>query len=195
MEQVLSEYRMWLIKTAWRYTKDSGGLLDDLVQEGAIAIWKAWQEWTPDHRVPLHTFLYNKAKWRMQQVANRGTYTGKPSQRGQNYHTSSTVERPVDFQTVTAHADTGGETSSLVDEVMRQTGKLAVRQTDNLMSHHTKEIVDAINTLPVRQRENIYRYFWLDEPNGKSWAWWNAKKHGARDRLRPQLEHLRDLVR
>lgn len=176
LEKILSEYHLWLLKTASRYTKDKG-LLDDLVQEGAVAIWKAHQEWTPENRIPLHTFLYNKAKWRIGQVATRGTFTGKPSQRGQNYHTSSTVEHPIDFQVVYDYDQPAPEPPNM------------------MMAYHTQEIVAAINTLPSQQRERIYRYFWLDEPNGRSWAWWNAKRIGARDRLRPQLEHLRDLVR
>lgn len=176
LEEILTEYHLWLRQTAWRYSRDNA-TQEDLMQEGAIAIWENHGNWSPEMGVPLHTFLYNKAKWRMAQVAERGTFTGKPSQRGKNYHTSSQTEASYDMQTP-EHFDWPMDEGS-----------------DPAMAYHTAEIVKAINTLPVSKRQRVYEVFWRDETIGPSGAWWSAKRHGARDRLRPQLEHLRDLVK
>lgn len=175
LEEILTEYRLWLMKTAWRYS-NGNNKLDDLVQEGAIAIWQAHREWTPDNKVPLHTFLYNKAKWRMAQVAKRETYSGRPSQRGKNSHATAENEH--------SHGDL---TAAIFER--------AEWKPEPVIAYHTPEIIAAINTLPLVQRQKVYEYFWLDMPNGNGWSWWNRKKSGARDRLRPQLEHLQDLAR
>jgi DNA-directed RNA polymerase specialized sigma24 family protein len=80
----LDDYHNWLYKTAAGML--SGGYydpdLDDLVQEGRIAMWKAYEKYD-DCKGTLAPWLTNAARMRMKDVAHgHGRWTGHKSHRG-----------------------------------------------------------------------------------------------------------------
>lgn len=180
LETTLKNYRGWLHKTASEYARDRE-TINDLAQEGYIAMWQAYESYVPGSSFTLSTHLMNKARWRMALVAHRESYTGMPSRKGKHdtAHTASTKGRElaVDFS------------------VLREFDYAAPDSMDRAMvAYHRKEIMAAINTLTPTQRRHVFNRFWLDITDRKQTSWW-SRENGVRDRLWPQLEHLQDLVR
>jgi DNA-directed RNA polymerase specialized sigma24 family protein len=83
-EPDLGAYHRWLYKQAISLLPGAADdpALDDLVQEGRIAMWKAWQVYD-DCKGTLAPWLTNAARMRMRSVAHgTGRYTGHTGRRG-----------------------------------------------------------------------------------------------------------------
>lgn len=175
VEEVIEGYKLWLLKTAWEYTNNATDAYD-LAQEGSIAMWKAYESHDPS-RVKLSTHLMNKARWRMAEVRQRGTFTGKPSQAGKR-HSAGTqgnagVERATDF--------------GMSDHDMPNLGD----HDQAILAYHHTEIMHALNRLKPGHREKIIDWFWNGKVDNKNRAWWDKN---AKLKLRVMLAHLADLA-
>lgn len=175
---MFEDYKLWLFKTAWEYA-DSVEDAHELAQEGLIAMWRAEGSWDEKSGVPLNTHLMNKARWRMVEVHRRGNFTGKPSQAGKKHSAGTASNRGREVQVASEDLDV----LTVADDY-----------DSALITYHYREIVDAINSLPVQQRGYVYRRFWGNDYDPKNSAWWFAKRIGARDRLKDQLSHLESLL-
>jgi RNA polymerase sigma factor (sigma-70 family) len=186
-DAILAGYTSFIRKTAWEYSGNPE-YVQDLVQEGYIAMWRALKSYDASRGVSLPTHLMNHARWRIAEVRQRGDFTGKPSQAGKKHSagTRKNADREVSTDLLANH-------DSPEDGVLFD---LAVYDDlDSVyVAYHHGEIYDAINTLPERKRQKVYERFWLGEYDPKNSAWWYAKRIGVRDLLRPQLEHLSELV-
>lgn len=180
-DDILRRYRKWLLKTAWEYA-DNLADVHDLAQEGHIAMWLALQTWDESRGVPLNAHLMNKARWRMSEVRQRGTYTGKPSQAGKKHSAGTGVNKGRELSTDFGVSDF--DFASVTRD-----------QAENVMlSYHSGEIMRAINSLRPEHRKKVYDWFWQGVVDSKNGAWWYGKRWGARAKLREQLGHLRELV-
>lgn len=70
LDELLPEYRGWLQKVAGTMIGFGDPGLDDLVQEGYIAMWRALKSYEPS-RGSLPSWLTAKARWRMLEVVQR----------------------------------------------------------------------------------------------------------------------------
>lgn len=160
----LESLKPYLATVARRY----GGDTDDLVQEGLIAYWQAYDQGNknPD------SYAKKAATWRMEMVA----YGNRPhfgaERRGWG---AATQAQPTDLSDL--------EESS-------------VPAVDNDLSYHYREIERAVASLPDGQRKYVLLRFWaglntkeIDQEFGytASSLWTKAK-----NRLRLELLHLED---
>lgn len=179
-DEILAGYRLWLLKVAREYTDPSN--VNDLAQEGHIAMWKALSTFDESKGVKLSTHLMNKARWRMAEVAQRGTWTGKPSAAGKKYSAGTSknkgAEECVDFGM--SDFDFEGVSRDEAERVM--------------IAYHHGEIMDALSTLKPDVRKKIVDWFWRGIVDSKNRSWWDGKGYGAREKLRDQLSHMKELV-
>lgn len=181
VDDILSQYRGWLLKTAWEYA-DNVADVQDLAQEGHIAMWKHLETWREDSGVKLSTHLMNKARWRMAEVRQRGTYTGKPSQAGKKHSAGTGANRGKEQAT-----DFGVSDFEVVSVTKEEVEAIMV-------AYHRGEIMAALNMLKPQHREKVLDWFWRGIVDSKNRAWWDGKGYGAKYKLREQLEHLKELV-
>jgi RNA polymerase sigma factor (sigma-70 family) len=176
---ILREYLPWLRAVAANLTSPSDPDLQDLVQEGYIAAWKALKSYD-SAQGPLDYWLKYKAHGRMKTLAIRGY--GKEASRS--------------LDEVVA-GDLGPAT--LGDTLESLDGAELLEQVD--MAYHSGEVADAISRLTPSQRRYVAARFWLGL-SGKEMrelgvfsydpsALWNQKKCGARWKLGAELAHLR----
>lgn len=135
--EVLGDYRRWLYKVAGDMLGTGSQEVDDLVQEGYIAMWRALGTYD-EARGGLAIWLTNAARWRMGDVMRRQHWTGTPTA---GAHHRERPGIPVEAR----HLDR-----------MVVAGELE-------MAYHRGEIARALASLTPGQREAIYRKFWLDE--------------------------------
>jgi DNA-directed RNA polymerase specialized sigma24 family protein len=163
-------------------------MLEDLVQEGRIAMWRAGP--APSHVKP-HTHLMNHAQWRMSDVARSGGWLGKPKasngaarHRDRMYSEAEYVE-PSGDSGPDQHAVNFGSIEVDYDRAA-------------FVGAHSAEIRAAVATLTPLAQQRIREWFW--EGNNKvSWGsrtWWDGTRGsgGARRKLRTQLAHLENVV-
>src|SRR5262249_14089754 len=150
-----------------------------LAQEGHIAMWKAISSYRPESGVKLSTHLMNKARWRIAEVAVRGTFTGKASQAGKKHSAGTKKHKNTEQCVDMTLSDFDFECLDNIEEAS--------------LAYHYGEIIQAINKLPLHQREKVYNRFWGNSYDPKNSSWWHAKRIGAKDRLREQLGHLETL--
>lgn len=86
---VLGDYRKWLLAVANRMVvtsqggrgSDYEGRVQELAQEGYIAMWRALDSFDPA-KGAMASWLVRAAEMRMSDVVRRGVLFGKPAQRG-----------------------------------------------------------------------------------------------------------------
>lgn len=172
--EILPKFHRWLHCLAYSMSTKCGRWreVDDLVQEGRIAMWRALATYDPLLGA-LATYLTNAARSRMADVVRRnGTWTGRPPRYG--HDKGDGVEEmwsPVDIQSIQSPVE--------------------FRASD--LAYHDRQIQRAINDLTPRQREYTIRRFWLDEAPkdlcleiGNGWV-------GAKPKLRQSLRHLQEV--
>lgn len=93
----LSDYHNWLYKTAMEMLPHAGHdpYIDDLVQEGRIAMWRALEKYD-DCKGTLAPWLTNAARMRMKDIAfGHGRWTGHTGRRGVTDVMAKSVPPPV----------------------------------------------------------------------------------------------------
>jgi DNA-directed RNA polymerase specialized sigma24 family protein len=175
LDSLLNGYRAALVKMAFEVSNRSD-LVQDLAQEGHIAMWKAAQQGTPAG-VKQSTYLLNQARWRMKRCLERHTWTGMEDRRTSGY---------------------GGTAKRLYADDVEQgmpTDAEDMCRADNdvemfILSYHHGEIMSAINKLTMSQREKVFRRFWRGE--NVTGGWWYGP-HGAKEKLATELAHLKGI--
>ncbi len=171
---ILKNYENWLYYYARVLEPSRPWTHEDLAQEGHIAMWKALRSYDP-LKGSLPSWLTTAAKMRMRDISWRNKpLTGEPSAKG---HIREKPATPVDTDW---------------DWVQESVGSQELQESI-LMAYHQGEIYDAVASLPPRQREYIFRRFWLGEtdksirnviPNSpRVWG-------PAREELSRKLAHL-----
>lgn len=139
-EGLLRAYRPWLRKVASGMT--SGPVVEDLAQEGWIALWQAYRS-LDTAKAPADWWLKKKAHGRMLTLVTRDWRTQK----------AQTWGIPA------------GQARSSTDEEMATLGpsvwdELLVELPDVEMAYHAGEIAAALDRLTPRQREYVMLRFW-----------------------------------
>lgn len=163
----LEKHRNWLVRTARGIGNARNGAIgiDDIVQEGMIAMWQAMDSHDP-RRGDRLMWMKANARWRMK----------------------SLVRKRISIR------EDADDLVKLAEE-LQQLQSLA---PDSENAYHNPEIAAAIKQLTPRQREYVFRRFYLGEyesemkdhfgylPSGL----WHSKANGARQKLEKSLAHL-----
>jgi RNA polymerase sigma factor (sigma-70 family) len=190
-DTTIAAYNGWLYQTAAHMLDASSPNLDDLVQEGRLAMWLALSSFDPA-KGSLPSWLTRKAKFRMLEVVSGRRYTGAPKR----LHGSQPVEKPY---TVSLDAERG-DGVSLKDSLT--TGEPEEIERAG-WAYHQAEIRAAIDALSPAQRKYVLSRFW-DGSSGTEMqddglfgydpsALWTSRKNGAREKLREALAHLEEM--
>lgn len=177
---VLQDYRRWLYFMAYQMA-DSPADVDDLAQEGYIAMWRALDTFDPD-RGALPPWLTRAAKMRMHDVVRRDVQFGQDYKR----NPGSTDGRSVSLEALAA--------PELADFEDRTADRLAEGVA---LAYHHGQIHAALQNLPESQRQYVVMRFWFGMSNpeiqplveGNVTHLWHGPK-GARARLRLALDNL-----
>lgn len=138
---VLPDYRRWLYAVAYDLLPDGSPDVDDLAQEGHVAMWRAIEAWDPD-RGSLPSWLTGAARLRMRAIAHsKGQWTGRPETRG------SASVRPV------------ASVDAVEDELDALTAGYDVAEAV-VMAYHHGEIAAALDALTPAQRRYVLARFW-----------------------------------
>jgi RNA polymerase sigma factor (sigma-70 family) len=194
--EIITESERWLAWKAAALTRDIDER-QDLVQEGRIAMWRSLDKMDPEKfsrpDKPLQEnaqlWAMTAAKMRMNDVARRGTWLGKPEHRG-----VLTMPRPSSLDDLLYRNGDGDDNP--IAELLTAADLL----DSALIAYHRGEIYQALSDLPTRQREYVVLRFWggYTEPMIKEALdlhtqprnLWDATKQAAKWRLRARLEHL-----
>lgn len=181
MTEILRGFRPWLYKTAQQLLSPSSPEIEDLVQEGYIAMWKALKT-HKEEAGPLTAWLTTKARWRMLEVVKEKNWSGMPSRR----HGRNPVQDVVPLS-----LDKDYDGATLADLLLTPDIAESV-----MNAYHHGEIHEAIAELSPAQRKYVYARFWC----GMTWGemktevfgydpspLWTSKKNGARDKLAKTL--------
>jgi RNA polymerase sigma factor (sigma-70 family) len=185
IEQVLPDYRGWLRKVAGGMLGPHHEALDDLVQEGAIAMWRAIGTLDPD-RSTTDFWLKTSALNRMKTVVQRNHWTGQPK-RTNGGHGGSKPEQPLlSLNALSADVEPDYDPEDV---------SASYALTDAEWAYHEGEIGAALQRLTQRERDYVLRRFWagwvgpqLDEhfETTSNNIWRKAKPE-----LAAELAHLR----
>jgi RNA polymerase sigma factor (sigma-70 family) len=176
---LLVNYRGWLRKVATGLIGDHA-LVDDLAQEGWIAMWRATATYDPD-RGALPDWLTDHAYWRMLTCVSNQAWLGRPRRNLGRGRLSDYVEHPTADDASIWELLTAAD---VLDGVA--------------LAYHRGQILEAINRLSPSQRRYVYLRFWrgykhpdLVEAFGYDpQALWSSKINGAKGKLRLELEAL-----
>lgn len=181
-DEVLDQYHGWLYRTALDLLPANSPLLDDLVQEGRVSMWRALDTFDAS-KGALPTWLTGAARQRMRDVAHgHGQPTGHEAMRGSRAVTWGSLE--AELAANPAVEPTWDPMASVE------------------LSAHREEIADAVADLTQKQREYVWLRFWLGvDPTSRlpstraiveqypvlkeKWHWTRARAS-----LRESLAHL-----
>lgn len=184
----LRNYRSWLHAVAMDMVglRAGGQLVQDLAQEGYIAMWRALESYDPS-RGSLPHWLTKSAKWRMADVLERGSTFGKEAARGVHTRPESigATEGSLDAMT-----DAGIDWAS-DDDVAAMLELAYMRGT----------VHRALESLTADQQKYVRLRFWhelsetqmyqrrLFEPHVNVRGLWTGKS-GAKAKLEAELRRL-----
>lgn len=181
-DETIASYHNWLYKIATQLISASSPHLDDLVQEGRLAMWLAMESYTPS-KGSLPAWLTRKARYRMLDVARKSLWTNQP---------------PVSLDEVVTTRGKDTEVT-LADTIPDKSEPYEKAE----MAYYRAEIAAARRSLtPAQQiyvaarfydqltqaemvRDGIFDY----DPS----ALWNRKNTGAKHRLARKLAHLKGM--
>ncbi len=172
----LQSQKSWLYTVARNLTKHRPWRIDDLCQEGWVAMWRALKTYDPERGASQQWYVRKKAKLRMLEVI-----IGNEAWLGMEQRHRGTAKQELDF------ADP--QEADYLN---------ALSVGDNIdaviLAYHEGEIHAAIGKLTIKQREYVLRRFWAGQPvndikramsTNTSTMWANAKKT-----LEVELAHL-----
>ncbi len=178
---VLGDYRKWLLAVANRMVRDQGeDRIQNLAQEGYIAMWRALDSYDPD-KGSMASWLTKAAEMRMSNVVRRGVDFGQTYKRNPGTEEGLRGERAWE---ALAPAE--------VEELER---RIAHWLPEGLaLAYHRGEIQRAIGRLTPDEQRYVVLRFWhgktADEikPHVSSNVTWLWKT--ARTKLRDDLREL-----
>lgn len=179
--ELIEHWSPWLRSVARRFPPMMPSRIEDLAQEGWIAIWRGLQildtkspEDMPDS---IDKWLKRCAVNRMHNVVNSWTCEGR------NAYTAI----GIDYQSLDNPTET---TSPFYDALY---AALSVNLGDIEMAYHHGEIMDAINRLPKAQKAYVLRKFWHGWSPTALDIYFNDAKYtwrAAKTQLSEELAHL-----
>lgn len=189
LDQILRDYHGWLYKTAISLVGSSSPYLDDLVQEGRIAMWRALETYNPKRGL-LEKRLTFKARSRMVDIVDKNrSLTGQPSRRKGREGISEPDTISLDKER--------GEGVTLLDLI--PSPDILVNLSTDDKNKKEQDVAQALDNLTDNQRKFILAKFW-DNTNE-----WSMKeifgyspspkmREGAYKKLRKELAHLESTV-
>ncbi len=185
--ELLRSYRGWLYKTAIQFAglREGGQLVQDLAQEGYIAMWRSLDTFEPGAGSLPH-WLTSNARKRMLEVLRRDARFGKPEARG-----------------VHTRAESVGATEGSLDELVESGwDRRANSDVEGLvLEAYMRGVVhQAMQVLTPDQRRYVQLRFWKGwsetqmyqrrafDDNVNVRGLWSGK-NGAAARLRTELAH------
>ena len=199
-DEIIGNYEGWLYKVAGQILSPTDSGLEDLVQEGRVALWQALESWDAS-KGAQPSWLTTKARYRMVEVATGKRYTGQPKR----LHGGYGAEEPKHMRSLDEPIATHGGTAAYRNDV---TLADTVPDPSNLidradMAAHRGEIAAARRNLtPAQQRYVAARFYgqlsdremvlaglFSYDPH----ALWTSVKNGARGKLANELAHLREV--
>lgn len=177
---VLQDYRRWLYYMA-HHLAASPDDVDDLAQEGYIAMWRALDTFDPD-KGALPPWLTKAAKMRMHDVVRRDVSFGQDYKRNPGSTDGTAVS--LEALAVPELAEMESRTASALAE-------------GTALAYHHGQIHAALQGLPEEQKQYVVMRFWCGMNNpeiqplveGNVHHLWHGPK-GARARLRLALGDL-----
>jgi RNA polymerase sigma factor (sigma-70 family) len=188
ISDALGDYRTWLYRAATGILGPGSDFLDDLAQEGYIAMWRAAGTHDP-RQGALPAWLTLKARYRMIEVAGRRNWTGRPARRDGRSKISDGT--PVSLDAEYGNGVTLAELVAwpeLIDRVE--------------LAYHHGEILRAISRLSPQQRKYVLARFWYRMSHSEMAkeifgydpsALWTSPRNGARQKLAAALAHLENV--
>lgn len=175
---ILNDYRAWIYKLAWNMTADAAKI-QDLAQEGWIAMWKALQSYDST-KGSLPSWLTYKARNRMLTVVASESWTGRP-------------DRHQGRGKLTDIKEYASSDESLWG-LMAAPDLLTAAE----LAYHEGEIAQAISELSPAQQKYVKLKFWsgyqradmIEEFGYDPTSLWNSPKNGAKKKLKESLAHL-----
>lgn len=164
---VLGDYRRWLLAvanrmiTSARADVDYEGRVQELAQEGYIAMWRALDTYDPD-KGAMPSWLTRAAEMRMRDVMGKGQRFGHI--RSTNGNTHATKRRPGDTRPVATGEDHLDSLSP--GDLDRLEQKIAVWLEDGLaLAYHRGAIQRAIGRLTPDEQRYVVLRFWHGKTN------------------------------
>lgn len=164
-QKILQSFRPWLRTVAAGFPDTQPSRVEELAQEGWIAVWRAVSKNKDDR--PLEPFLKQCAINRMRDVFSEWTAASR------NVY----MTHPADM--------TPGKIN-LWDMLRTDLGDIE-------MAYHHGEIMDAINRLPRTQKAYVLRKFWHNWPKQSLEIYFNSPEYTwrvAKANLAEELAHL-----
>jgi DNA-directed RNA polymerase specialized sigma24 family protein len=163
--ELLQSFRPWLRTVAAGFPETQPSRVEDLAQEGWIAVWRALNKNKDDR--PLEPFLKQCAINRMRDVFSQWTAASR------NMYMINLIDTSPanDWLWSAFHTDLGG-----IEE-----------------AYHHGEIMQAVNRLPKTQRQYVIRKFWhCWDPTALDLYFTNHRKvwREAKITLSKELAHL-----
>ena len=193
--EVLTRFDPWLQKVARSILSPSHPNLEDLVQEGRVALWKALGTFNGERSHLTHWVTY-RARNRMLEVATGKCWTGQPPR----FHGRQGIQEPV--HVLSLDASPGHENSESLAAFVPPPRDVRDDIETAEMAYHENEIREAIASLTPQQRKYVLARFWEDMTTAEMIsevfgydpsALWNSKTNGAKYKLREALSHLADM--
>lgn len=154
---VVSHYVKWCHAMANTVAPAGSPDHDDLVQELLIAIWQAAEKADPDQGGATAPWLTQAARWRLNDVVKRHTWTGHTKVRGK---AADPLLRP--------HPSL----DDLVADQGEPVDAVAMAEAEELLeavalAYHSGQIAEAVSALPARQRAYVVQRFWKGRSNAE----------------------------
>lgn len=150
---IIPGYTGWLRTVAHGILGTQYEALDDLVQEGFIAMWRAVETLDPE-RSPADYWLKRAARQRMVTVVQHDMrWTGLPDRRNGGHERVVGRNRPI---SLTEIIDRHDDWFSPIDRAAEYALEGA------LWAYHDGDLARALDGLSVREREYVFRRFWQD---------------------------------
>src|ERR1700755_735130 len=118
-DETITRFEPWLQRTARGIAGSNSPYLEDVIQEGRLALWNALQTYDPS-RGALPSWLVYKSRYRMYEVLQGKPWTGQPprfhGQQGSKEpeHVLS-LDAPTDAEPMSANVPAPRDTSDSLD--------------------------------------------------------------------------------
>lgn len=148
---IVPDYTGWLRKLATGMLSPGHEALDDLVQEGFIAMWRAVLSLDLD-AAPADYWLKRSAHQRMLTVVARGMkWTGSPDRRNGGHESVIGAPRPLSLSEASSHPDLDFEPEDV---------SIAAAFEQALWAYHEGEMAQLLAGLDARTRDYLVKRFW-----------------------------------
>lgn len=156
LKDLIQHYNKYLIKTAISVAGyDDEDLIQDLVQEGNIAIWTSTQKYNADSQITFHQYLIHSVKYAMcnYMTINSRTIKLPPSLIFENYHAK--LKKDIVTPNVKISIDQPINNDTKLADLLED---IATIDTDTL-DHNQYVLKTLINGLKQRDKYMVEQYF------------------------------------